>query len=176
MTVSPFSCTDNLMRFSDTEINKLIKYLEKREISPGDAIDIIHASTPEGQAGNKKFNWKMFRFTMYLWKRVEQDKNGNLLSKTQTALDTVNQKKYLDLLEAHLPPASPSLRASRRVMTEFKHKEMIEKEAKNLFKLVTDPRQKHFFKSRYFVYERRTTTIPQDHTDHLMQWPKSSEK
>ena len=164
------------MRFSDTEINKLIKYLEKREISPGDAIDIIHASTPEGQAGNKKFNWKMFRFTMYLWKRVEQDKNGNLLSKTQTALDTVNQKKYLDLLEAHLPPASPSLRASRRVMTEFKHKEMIEKEAKNLFKLVTDPRQKHFFKSRYFVYERRKTTIPQDHIDHLMQWPKNSEK
>ena len=176
MTVSPFSCTDNLMRFSDTEINKLVKYLEKREISPGDAIDIIHASTPEGQAGNKKFNWKMFRFTMYLWKRVEQDKNGNLLSKTQTSLDTVNQKKYLDLLEAHLPPASPSLRASRRVMTEFKHKEMIEKEAKNLFKLVTDPRQKHFFKSRYFVYERRKTTIPQDHIDHLMQWPKSSEK
>ena len=163
------------MRFSDTEINKLIKYLEKREISPGDAIDIIHASTPEGQAGNKKFNWKMLRFTMYLWKRVEQDKNGNLLSKTQTALDTVNQKKYLDLLEAHLPPASPSLRASRRVMTEFKHKEMIEKEAKNLFKLVTDPRQKHFFKSRYFVYERTQTTIPQDHIDHLMQWPKLSE-
>ena len=176
MTVSPFSCTDNLMRFSDTEINKLIKYLEKREISPGDAIDIIHASTPEGQEGNRKFNWKMFRFTMYLWKRVEQDKNGNLLSKTQTALDTVNQKKYLDLLEAHLPPASPSLRASRRVMTEFKHKEMIEKEAKNLFKLVTDPRQKHFFKSRYFVYERTEKTIPQDHIDHLMQWPKSSEK
>ena len=164
------------MRFSDTEINKLVKYLEKREISPGDAIDIVHASTPEGQAGNKKFNWKMLRFTMYLWKRVEQDKNGNLLSKTQTALDTVNQKKYLDLLEAHLPPASPSLRASRRVMTEFKHKEMIEKEAKNLFKLVTDPRQKHFFKSRYFVYERRKTTIPQDHIDHLMQWPKNSEK
>ena len=163
------------MRFNQKEIDKLIKYLEKREISPSDAIDIIHASTPEGQAGNKKFNWKMFRFTMYLWKRVEQDKNGNLLSKTQTALDTVNQKKYLDLLEAHLPPASPSLRASRRVMTEFKHKEMIEKEAKNLFKLVTDPRQKHFFKSRYFVYERTQTTIPQDHIDHLMQWPKLSE-
>ena len=163
------------MRFSDTEINKLVKYLEKREISPGDAIDIVHASTPEGQAGNKKFNWKMLRFTMYLWKRVEQDKNGNLLSKTQTALDTVNQKKYLDLLEAHLPPASPSLRASRRVMTEFKHKEMIEKEAKNLFKLVTDPRQKHFFKSRYFVYERTEKTIPQDHIDHLMQWPKNTE-
>jgi len=85
------------MRFSNTEINKLIKYLEKREISPEDAIDIIHASTPEGQEGNKKFNWKMLRFTMYLWERVDQDKKGNLLSKTQTALNTVSQKKYQDL-------------------------------------------------------------------------------
>ena len=176
MTVSPFSCTDNLMRFSDTEINKLIKYLEKREISPGDAIDIIHASTPEGQEGNRKFNWKMLRFTMYLWKRVEQDKNGNLLSKTQTAIDTVGSKKYQDLMEGFSTSSDMSLRPSRRVMTHFKIKELIEKEAKNLFKLVTDPRQKHFFKSRYFVYERRKTTIPQDHIDHLMQWPKSSEK
>ena len=165
------------MRFSGKDIDKLIAYLEKREITPTDAIDIIHASTPEGQEGNKKFNWKMLRFTMYLWKRVEQDKNGNLLSKTQTALDTVDQKKYLDLLEGFSNTEnSASLRSSRRVMTEFKLKEKIDKEAKNLFKLVTDPRQKHFFKSRYFVYERTQKTIPQDHIDHLMQWPKNSEK
>ena len=98
------------MRYSSKEISKLVGYLEKREISPSDAIDIIHASTPEGQEGNIKF------------------------------------------------------------------KEKIDKEAKNLFKLVTDPRQKHFFKSRYFVYEKSQTTIPQAHIDHLMQWPKSSEK
>jgi len=108
------------VRFSDTKINKIIKYLEKREISPGDAVDIIHASTPEGQAGNKKFNWKMLRFTMYLWKRVEQDKNGNLLSKTQTALDTVADKKYQDLLDGFTNTGIMSLRPSRRVMTEFK--------------------------------------------------------
>ena len=176
MTKSPSSCTDNLMKFSSKEIDKLIKYLEKREISPGDAIDIVHASTPEGQAGNKKFNWKMLRFTMYLWKRVEQDKKGNLLSKTQTALDTVADKKYQDLLDGFTNTGIMSLRPSRRVMTEFKLKERLDKEAKNLFKLVTDPRQKHFFKSRYFVYEKRKTTIPQDHIDHLMQWPKTSEK
>ena len=165
------------MRFSGKDIDKLIAYLEKREITPTDAIDIIHASTPEGQEGNKKFNWKMLRFSMYLWKRVEQDKNGNLLSKTQTALNTVSQKKYQDLLEGFSNTEnSASLRPSRRVMTEFKLKEKIDKEAKNLFKLVTDPRQKHFFKSRYFVYERTQKTIPQDHIDHLMQWPKNSEK
>ena len=60
------------------EIDKLINYLKKREISPKEAIDIIQKSTPEAQEDNKRFNWKMFRFTMYLWKRVEQGKNGNL--------------------------------------------------------------------------------------------------
>ena len=113
---------------------------------------------------------------MYLWKRVEQDKKGNLLSKTQTALDTVSDKKYQDLLDGFTNTGIMSLRPSRRVMTEFKLKERFEKEAKNLFKLVTDPRQKHFFKSRYFVYEKTQKTIPQDHIDYLMQWPKSSEK
>ncbi|MBC8303738.1 MAG: hypothetical protein H8E55_49255 [Pelagibacterales bacterium] len=144
------------MSFSTKEINKLIDYLEKRQISPGDAIDIIHASTPEGKEGNKKFNWKMLRFTMYLWKRVEQDKKGNLESKTNTAKEVVNSKNYKDMYKAfsntRLDPG---------------------KEAKNLFKLVTDPRQKHLFKSRFFVYQGpNKKTIPQDHIDYLMQFPK----
>ena len=42
------------MKFSTKEIDKLLKYLEKREITPSDAIDIIHSSTPEGQETNKK--------------------------------------------------------------------------------------------------------------------------
>jgi len=163
------------MRFSDTEINKLIKYLEKREISPGDAVDIIHASTPfpsEGQVGNRKFNWKMLRFTMYLWKRVEEEKKlSNLNSKTQTAFDTVSQKKYQDLMEGQFNLQEKQFQKLSKVNYSAK----IDKEAKNLFKLVTDPRQKHFFKSRYYVYEGTHKTIPQDHIDHLMQWPKNTE-
>jgi len=147
------------MSFSTKEINKLIDYLEKRQISPGDAIDIIHQSTPEGKEDNKKFNWKMFRFTLYVWKRVEQDKNGNLLSKTETAKEVVNSTKYKQIYEGF---------NSKRLDPK--------KEAFNLFKLVTDPRQKHLFKPRFFVYERTKKTIPQDHIDHLMQWPKNSEK
>ena len=76
----------------------------------------------------------MLRFTMFLWKRVEQDKNGNLWSKTDTAKEVVSSKKYKDMYQAF---------NSSRLNPE--------KEAKNLFKLVTDPRQKPYFKSRYFV-------------------------
>ncbi len=134
----------------------LVSYLKKREISAQDAIDIIQKSTPEAQEDNKRFNWKMLRFTMFLWKRVEQDKNGNLWSKTDTAKEVVNSKNYKDMYQAF-----NSLRLNP------------EKEAKNLFKLVTDPRQKPYFKSRYFVYERSKKTIPQDHIDFLMQFPKN---
>ena len=134
----------------------LVSYLKKREISAQDAIDIIQKSTPEAQEDNKRFNWKMLRFTMFLWKRIEQEKKGNLWSKTDTAKEVVNSKNYKDMYQAF-----NSLRLNP------------EKEAKNLFKLVTDPRQKPYFKSRYFVYERTKKTIPQGHIDFLMQFPKN---
>ena len=138
------------------DIDILLNYLEKRNIEPLEARDIIHKSTPEAQEDNKRFNWKMFRFTLFLWKRAEEDKNGNLWSKTDTAKAVVESKKYKDLYQA------------------FNTTKLIpEKEAKNLFKLVTDPRQRPYFKPRYFVYERSKKTIPQDHIDYLMQFPKS---
>ena len=139
------------------EIDKLINYLKKREISPKEAIDIIQKSTPEAQEDNKRFNWKMFRFTMYLWKRVEQSKKGNLLTKKATAEAVAESKKYKDIYQAF------------NSSSKFDPRQ----EAFNLFKLVTDPRQRPYFKSRFFVYERTKKTIPQDHIDYLMQFPKS---
>ena len=53
------------------DIDKLLNYLDKRDIEPLDAIEIIQKSTPEAQEDNKRFNWKMFRFTLFLWKRAE---------------------------------------------------------------------------------------------------------
>ena len=138
------------------DIDKLTDYLKKREISPKEAIEIIQKSTPEAQEDNKRFNWKMLRFTMYLWKRVEQDKNGNLWSKTDTAKEVVNSKNYKDMYQAFNN-------------SKFDPK----KEAHNLFKLITDPRQKHFFKSRYFVHKGSKRTISQDLINYLMQFPKN---
>ena len=141
----------------DINYSQLIGYLERRGISPKDAIDIIQKSTPEAQEDNKRFNWKMLRFTMYLWKRVEQDKNGNLLTKNATAKEVVETKNNKEMHSGFNPHSKFDPR----------------KEAFNLFKLVTDPRQRPYFKSRYFVYQRSKKTIPQDHIDYLMQFPKS---
>ena len=139
------------------DIDILLNYLEKRNIEPLEARDIIHKSTPEAQEDNKRFNWKMFRFTLFLWKRAEEDKNGNLWSKTDTAKAVVESKKYKDLYSAF------------NTSSRFDPK----KEAFNLFKLVTDPRQRPYFKPMYFVYEKTKKSIPQDHIDYLMQFPKS---
>ena len=144
----------------DINYSQLIGYLERRGISPKDAIEIIQKSTPEAQEDNKRFNWKMLRFAMFLWKRVEQDKNGNLLTKNATAKAVVESKNYKDMYQAFHVHFRP---------TKFDPK----KEAHNLFKLITDPRQKHFFKSRFFVYERTKNNIPQDRIDYLMQFPKN---
>ena len=122
-----------------------------------DAIDIIEKSTPEAQEDNKRFNWKMLRFTMYLWERIEQDKNGNLLTKNATAKEVVETKNYKEMHRGFNPHSKFDPR----------------KEAFNLFKLVTDPRQKHFFKSRYFVHKGSKRNISQDLINYLMQFPKN---
>ena len=121
-------------------------YLERRGISPKEAVEIIEATTPEGQKDNRKFNWKMLRLTLYLWARIDQDKKGHLWSKTDTCRAVVNSKNY-------------------KMLREPFHKERFDplREEKKLFKLVTDPRQKiAYFKTRYFVFKGTKKNIPQD--------------
>ena len=48
----------------------ILKYLKQRKITEEDAIKYIESSIPY-----KKI-WKMWRFTLYLWARVDNDKRG----------------------------------------------------------------------------------------------------
>lgn len=135
------------------DIDKLTDYLKKREISPKEAIEIIQKSTPEAQEDNKRFNWKMLRFTMYLWERIEQDKKGYLWKKTDTAKAVVESENYKNVYK-----------------TFNTSKYDPKKEAFNLFKLVTDPRQKPYFKTKYLVFKGSGPTkyVPQDIIDKLI--------
>ena len=151
-------------RYSIREINELIEYLETTRISPKEAIEIIHSTTPQGKETNKKFNWKMMRFTLYIWQRLEEERvMNNLNTKTESAILCVMKRNYKDLYGGF---------HNGKTMNALEER----KEALNLFKLVTDPRQRHLFKPRYFVYPKTKKSIPQEHIDKLMQWPKSSEK
>ena len=149
-------------RYSIKDINELLEYLNLSRISPKDAIQIIHSTTPQGKETNKKFNWKMMRFTLYVWQRLEEETlMKNLNTKTESAILTVGKRNYKNLYEGFHDEKIGDGIAER-------------KEALNLFKLVTDPRQREWFKPRYFLYPKTKTTIPQEHIDQLMQWPKNT--
>ena len=69
-------------------MRKLLEMLKERKISEDEAIKYIEQSIPY------KRTWKMWRFTLYLWKRVENDKKGIKKNRIETVADVVNSGPY----------------------------------------------------------------------------------
>ena len=118
--------------------------LEQRNISEDQAIKYIEQSIPY------KRTWKMWRFTLYLWKRIENEEKGKQLNRIQTVLNVVMSREYENLYKTFpLPPFDK------------------EKELKNLTQLIAEPRQAKEFKSKNFVYKGTNKNIPQSIIDKL---------
>ena len=124
--------------------NKLLKMLEQRGISEDEAIEYIEKSIPY------KRTWKMWRFTLYLWKRIENEKRGINKNRIETVAEVVHMPKYKRLYDTF--PLMPF---------------DAEKEIKNLTQLIAEPRQSKEFKSKNFVYEGTKKNIPQSVIDKL---------
>lgn len=125
-------------------MRKLEAMLKHRGISEEEAIKYIEQSIPY------KRTWKMWRFTLYLWKRIENEKKGIQKNRIETVIEVVNMPKYKNLYETFpLAPFNPH------------------KEVKNLAQLIAEPRQTKEFKSKNFVYENTTKNIPQGIIDKL---------
>ena len=120
--------------------------LEERKISEDEAIKYIEQSIPY------KRTWKMWRFTLYLWKRIERHKRPALhsLTRIETVTEVVKSGKYRRLYETF-----PLLKFDAK------------KEIKNLTQLIAEPRQDREFKSKNFFYEGTKTNIPQSLIDEL---------
>jgi hypothetical protein len=118
--------------------------LEERKISEEEAIKYIEQSIPY------KRTWKMWRFTLYLWKRIENEEKGKHLNRIQTVLSVVLSPEY------------------KRLYATFPFLEYnSEKELKNLTQLIAEPRQSKEFKSKNFVYKGTNKNIPQSVIDRL---------
>ena len=125
-------------------MRKLLKMLEQRGISEDEAIEYIEKSIPY------KRTWKMWRFTLYLWKRIENEKRGINKNRIETVAEVVHMPKYKRLYDTFpLMPFDP------------------DKEIKNLTQLIAEPRQSKEFKSKHFVYEGTKKNIPQSVIDKL---------
>ena len=126
-------------------MRKLLKMLEERKISEEEAIKYIEQSIPY------KRTWKMWRFTLYLWKRIENDKKGIKKNRIETVAEVVHSGPYKRLYATF-----PLLRFDP------------EKEIKNLTQLIAEPRQDKEFKSKHFVYKDQPNKyIPQSLIDEL---------
>ena len=139
----------------------VIDYIKKNDLSSKDAIDILKRAL-EINPTNIRSLWKMKRFGMYIAQRIDEDKQGLLGKKIESARRVVASKNYIDEYKKH----------HQGIMSLKKTDE--EYEAFKLNKLITDPRQYYFFKSKYLTYPRSSQSIPQDVIDKYV--PKVPEK
>ena len=120
-------------------MRKLLEMLKERKISEDEAIKYIEQSIPY------KRTWKMWRFTLYLWKRIENDKKGIKKNRIETVAQVVLAPKYKRLYDTfYHPKFDPN------------------NEIKKLTQLIAEPRQDKEFKSKNFVYEGTKRNIPQE--------------
>ena len=132
------------------------------DVNPNEALAILKKSI-EFNPNNRGSVWKMMRFQLYLWVRLEEDKQGYLPKKAETVRKLVHSnkyKKYYDKFntEIKFPTRHLSSRASR---LRTSPQNWFRFEFLRLNHLITDPRQSVFFKSKYFKYENSNKPIPQ---------------
>ena len=139
----------------------VIDYIKKNDLSSKDAIDILKRAL-EINPTNTRSLWKMKRFGMYIAQRIDEDKQGLLGKKIESVRRIAASKNYIDEYKKH----HQGIMSIKKVDQEY--------EAFKLNKLITDPRQYHFFKSKYLTFPRSSRNIPQDIIDKYV--PKAPEK
>ena len=134
--------------------NQVIGYLIRNKISPEAALAILDKTIKvnwEKNISNPRMQWKMMRFTLYLWARIDEDKKGLMGKKIETIRRVVALPKY------------------KRLWDTFQQRGAFNpnKEIKNLNLLVTDPRQFGYFREENFVFEGTQKRIPQELIDRV---------
>jgi len=142
--------TDEAHQKRRVEEHKLIHWLRDNDIPPAQALGIIERAVNTKTTGHR-FNWKMMRFTLYIWARVQEHKTLVMKPKIDTVRELVSTPKYKRLWET-FPQSNP-----------FSH----QREVKNLAQLIAEPRQQIYFKSSNFLYEGKKINIPQDIIDKI---------
>jgi|TARA_B100001964_G_C13835421_1_gene423436 hypothetical protein len=145
----------------EIELQKIGKYLRENDVSSKEAIDILKRAL-EINPTNLRSLWKVKRFGMYIAQRIDEDKQGLLGKKMESARRVVASKNYIYEYKKH----HQGIMSIQKLDQDY--------EAFKLHKLITDPRQYPFFKSKYLTYPRSSRNIPQDIINKYL--PEISEK
>tara|TARA_Y100000294_G_C8554931_1_gene336809 strand:- start:92 stop:505 length:414 start_codon:yes stop_codon:yes gene_type:complete len=127
------------------DIDKLIAYIKKEDISPAQALGIIQRAN-QVNASNYRTHWKMTRFTLYLWARYREYKRGGMKAKIETVREVVSSSKFKRLYDTYPMNRTINMRL----------------EAKRLNQLIAEASQQIHFRSKNFVFEGTKKNIPQD--------------
>tara|TARA_R100001143_G_C3358621_1_gene134116 strand:+ start:1607 stop:2047 length:441 start_codon:yes stop_codon:yes gene_type:complete len=134
------------------DLQLLGKHLRDNDIDVKDAINILKKAL-QINPSNTRSLWKLQRFGMYIAQRIDEDKQGLLGKKIESVRRVVSSKNFVDEYKKH----HQGIMSLKKTDAEY--------EAFKLNKLITDPRQYHFFKSKYLTYPRSSRQIPQDIID-----------
>ena len=139
--------------------SKVFRYLREMDINPNEAINILKKAV-EFNPRNRGSVWKMRRFQLYLWQRLKEEKEGYLPTKAETVRRLVYskeyKKEYMEFFSYKFTRGHPDYELYSKDKESW-----IKLEVYRLNLLVTDPRQSHFFKSKYFYYPNSKIKIPQ---------------
>ena len=135
--------------------NDLGYYLDDLNISPQEVFRIVREKRSKD---NIKFIWKMIRFTLFIWERVKEHKNGYLKPKIDTAISVIRSRKFENYHYGYFP--------------DIKIDE--KKEVRLLNKLIAEKAQRSLFTSGegYYYYENSSKIIQQDYLDIILSFKK----
>ena len=129
----------------------LVYELKKLKVTPGEAYRIV--AEKKGNT-NIRFQWKMIRFTMYVWQRLKEGKNSMILRpKIDSVREVVSERKFKEFFYGYYPDL------------EFDH----DKEVKLLNKLIAEKPQRQFFTEGNYFFPGTKKMIPQNELDRILQ-------
>jgi len=130
----------------------LLEALRRMKVTPGEAYRKVGALTTGRGEGSIRFNWKMIRLTLFIWERVEEDKNGYLKPKIDTVKKVCADKKYKELYLGYFADIP------------FDY----DNEVKLLNKMIAEKMTRPFFSSGFYKYYMSNKVIPQKHLNDIL--------
>eukprot|EP00918_Siedleckia_nematoides_P003029 GHVU01006888.1.p2 GENE.GHVU01006888.1~~GHVU01006888.1.p2 ORF type:complete len:174 (+),score=14.52 GHVU01006888.1:887-1408(+) len=134
----------------------LIENLRRLKVTPGEAFRRINDTIISKGEGNIRFNWKMIRFTLFVWERLEEERRGYLKPKIDTVKTVCADVRFKSHYYGYYPDV------------KFDY----DREVKLLNKLIAEKSQKVFFEEGYYYFHKTKKLVPQPLLDKILSVKK----
>ena len=123
----------------------LVEGLRRLKVSPGEAFRHVSNHIISRGEGNLRFNWKMIRFTLFVWERIAENEKGYLKPKIDTVRKVCNDERFKEHYYGYYPDI------------KFDY----DREVKLLNKLIAEKPQQMLFREGYYKFHKTNKIVPQ---------------